>query len=251
MNTNDDDRLLQLLAFSTYEVCIDEEALDEADLIAFANDALPRERCPEVQGHLARCAYCREILELYRPAIAQVAAASAPPRSTRPRSRVALAMAASVAVATVVAIGALEPRRAGVAYEVAPPRGAVEAKMGEATRATERWSVAVGSTLRFALRPVAAQPVGEDAVAGVFVETPQGTYRRAEAVVEREREDGVTAFAIEVTGHELLLGRGVRDGLVLVVAESDAALDALEGRVTFDGAPGVYAVVKRAIDRAE
>lgn len=252
-----DDALLQLMAFGAAEDCTDDAYVDEAELIAFAEGALPQDACPRVQAHLDACGYCRALVVAYAPAPAEivpvipdVAAAARSVRSLRSRGRpgraaIGFGLAAALALFTVAT---LEPASKSIPYEIADVRGTVQERMGTEKPATEHWRVAPRSNVRFVLRSAHAEPVGDEAAAGVFVETPQGTYRRASAEIEAERDAGVVAFRIRVTGHELMLGSGGRARVALVVAESPDAIDDLEGRVVLRDAPGVVDVVMRSID---
>ncbi|MEQ9497148.1 MAG: hypothetical protein RIT81_09820 [Deltaproteobacteria bacterium] len=233
-----DEQLLQILAFADDADCVDERDIDQADLLALSRGHLASDRRASVDAHLERCASCRALLDAYREDL------------PKPVPRTPYVWAAAIAAAFTIffATNGLD-RSTAPDYAIVEVKGVVAEHMGEATPAPGRLTVATSTNLRLVLRPTSPTALGADVTAGVFVETPQGTYRHAPTRVEAVRDGGTVAFRIHVSGRALLEGRGTRDRIAVVIAESEAALNALDGSLTFErGTSGVIDVITRRVD---
>lgn len=241
-----DAQILQVLAFAGPDACIDVDGIDQGDLLTYAKHELSAPQAAPVEAHLEACEYCRLLLDEYRADLGL--APNVVPIVSKRGSPWRLVAAAVACFATVGLASSLDRIVPG-AYELSNVEGLVAETRAAPSEATAHWRISPGSKLRITLRPSGAMALGADATAGVFVQTSAGTYRRATSQVEVVPSDGAPSFRIEVTGQTLLSGRGTGRDVVLVVVESSAALDDLEGRVAFEvGQRGVMAVVHRSLD---
>ncbi len=233
-----EEQLLLIVAFADDADCVDEHDIDQADLLALSRGRIASDRRAPVDAHLARCASCRALLDAYREDVPK----------PEPRRPYVWAGVIAAAVTLFFAANGLD-RTTSPGYEIVEAKGVVAEHMGEATSTPDRLTVATSTNLRLVLRPTSSVVLGADVTAGVFVETPQGTYGRADARVEAVRDAGTVAFRVQVSGRALVEGSGTRDRIAIVIAESEAALDALDGSLAFErGTSGVIDVITRRVD---
>lgn len=162
MNDEDlDGRLRRVPETSTEVTC-----LDDGELLSYQRGLLSPERAAELEGHLAHCRPCRQLLlGLARPISAE-AQARAEATFDRPRvvplRRIAaglgLALAAGVAMFTLS-----NPARPLPDYELEGPLGGIAAERGAGAQSAE---FALDGTIRLVLRP--SRSAGEGVQLGVF-----------------------------------------------------------------------------------
>lgn len=240
MKEIDDDTLSRILAFAGPHDCVDLEGIDQVELRAYARGTLDVERRPVIEAHLDDCGYCRLLREEY---------VDAAPVIVLPRPRRGRAAALGIAAAAAVLLVAVLEPPAPPSFELGPTRGLAAKTMGDAAAPPLRWRVAPSSRVRVALKPSTKAAIPTTATAGVFVQTPQGTYRRADADVRSFRKNDTASFELTFRGSDLLRARGTRDRIALVVATSEAALNELGGvRSIAPGRDGVVDVIFRRVD---
>lgn len=223
--------------------CALDAPLDEGRLAAFRGERLDADDAAEVAGHLAACAHCRDRLRTVAEPVPDalkdrmVDAFPAPPARRR-WPWVASAVVAAAAGLFVLLRPPPEPPPG--AFEAGAPRGGLAD-----TRSDEGGDVFVAhSQLRWAVRPlVADQPVAR---ARLFAALKNGPLQRLpDAHVEPVEGGG---FLVRGTGLELFGPAPGARVLVLGLARSPEALDALEGRAEDAPPPDGVVTVRAPID---
>jgi hypothetical protein len=210
--------------------CVDPEAIDQGNLLAFSEGPVALEVAQPLQAHLALCEYCSALSAEYRRIAHE-----------RKRKRTFLQIVASASVAAAAAIVTLalafpffNQSRAVREYEFAQLRGDMARTMAlprEPRRADGPYRFAPTSPIEIVLRPTKEQSEGDVPTAGVYVAPRGGPLSRVlEVTVSRGKDELYPLLTISGTG-ERVFGRssGQRD-FVVVLAPTAAELDAVQGR---------------------
>lgn len=192
-----DDRALDaLLALAPTCAQPEGSCVDDGVLLQYHAGALDEATTTRIEGHLARCADCRELLqELARPVTAEaeqraIDAVRSPARASEPGrasgSSAVLRRGPWLALAAVLiaALGtSLALLRGGASLAYQPPElyGAVREVRGEDRPAPPGATFTPDGTFKAILRPASPPPEGHDPSLEVWVRQGDGEWARASA----------------------------------------------------------------------
>lgn len=238
LSPQEEENLELLLLFGAPPVatdCVDENAIDQADLLAYAEGPIAAEIAQRLQVHLGACAYCQALLAEYRDIT----------RAKRSRRRLlgAGALAAGIAAVGLVAgmVARTRPTGLSIRYTVARVKGAGAAVMGgpgdDDIVPPEPWRFVPESRVEIVLAP--QRELERDAAhpkLAIYVADGAGRLARVHgASIVASGSARFPSFRVSASGAQLF-GGGARGAnrLVFLFAADDSVLERAAGRTLED-----------------